>query len=256
MTKRPWILVLCFTASCATDDDEHDDAAVGDTDGSPERRSQADRPHELTADEIARLSVHDDIRGTRKMTLSQRFGDDARFYIAPGDELVLDAEVTLPSHEDPGGARAIDNLRAEDDTLAACASSYEEGCLFPTGMYELVWECDFPPLEPWTPYVEDPDTQVAGGISERHWGFPNWPPPQCYQIDAEIVHEVVCENSCMNCSTEICTDIQTGQQWSHVPFRRPEEFVDCTGRTYSTCGGGDDGDPPIDCLSAATGGCW
>src|SRR5687768_2078220 len=103
MTKRPWILALWFTASCATDDDDHDDAAVGESSGSPERRAHADRPHELTADEIAMLRVHDDTPGVRRMTLAQKFGDDAHFYLAPGDELALDADVILDGREDPAG---------------------------------------------------------------------------------------------------------------------------------------------------------
>ncbi|MBK8235138.1 MAG: hypothetical protein IPK74_06265 [Deltaproteobacteria bacterium] len=75
---------------------------------------------------------------------------------------------------------------------------------------------------------------------------PWWPPHNCYQVDAEIVDDIVCQNSCSNCSLEICEDLQTGQQWWHIPIRRPHEFVECTGREYSTCGGGDDGDLPID----------
>ncbi len=75
---------------------------------------------------------------------------------------------------------------------------------------------------------------------------PWWPPQNCYHVDAEIVDDIVCQNSCSNCKLEICEDLQTGQQWWHIPIRRPQEFVECTGRVYSTCGGGDDGDLPID----------
>lgn len=60
------------------------------------------------------------------------------------------------------------------------------------------------------------------------------------------MHDIVCQNSCANCSYEVCEDLQTGQLWGHIPIRRPHEFVECTGRVYSTCGGGDDGDLPFD----------
>lgn len=66
---------------------------------------------------------------------------------------------------------------------------------------------------------------------------PWWPPQNCYHVDAEIVDDIVCQNSCSNCKLEICEDLQTGQQWWHIPIRRHQEFVECTGRVYSTCGG-------------------